>query len=209
VRGDGRGILGGFERHFGSAVPLGRRILNVWSVSCVSLLAVLLVYVAATPGFWTSLAAGGPGLRLLLRQVLTNGLPVVFLVNLAGFLIFGQVARSGGRGAGLAGLALDLPIRAALFLGLHAVVYAGSARLFGSFGGDPVQALEVVGPTLARSAVFGNLSGVYLYASGVSLVALVALAARPAGIGPAATLGLAAGWTLLVAAAISGLAALI
>jgi hypothetical protein len=206
VREDDHGILGSFERHFGAAVPLGRRVLNVWSVSCASLLAVLLVYVAATPGFWTSLAAGGPGLHLLLRQVLTNGLPVVFLVNLAGFLVFGGVARSG---AGLAGLALDLPIRAGLFLGLHALIYAGSARIFGSFGGDPVQALGVVGPTLARSAAFGNLSGVYLYASGISLVALVALAVRPAEAGPVATLGLAAGWTLLVAVAISWIAALI
>jgi hypothetical protein len=52
------------------------------------------------------------------------------------------------------------------------VIYPVSALLFGSFGGDPLQALRVVGPTLAQSAAFENLSGVYLYATLVSAVPL-------------------------------------
>jgi hypothetical protein len=63
-------------------------------------------------------------------------------------------------------------MRIGSIVALHAVIYAASARLFGAFGGDPVQGLSVVGPTLAQAAVFGNLSGVYLYATLISAVPL-------------------------------------
>lgn len=44
--------------------------------------------------------------------------------------------------------------------------------MFGSFGGDPLQALRVAGPTLVQAAAFGNLSGVYLYATLISALPL-------------------------------------
>jgi hypothetical protein len=46
------------------------------------------------------------------------------------------------------------------------------ALSFGSFGGDQLDALRVVGPTLAQAAAFGYLSGVYLYATLVSALPL-------------------------------------
>ncbi len=59
-----------------------------------------------------------------------------------------------------------------LFILLHGLVYFVSADWFGSFGGDRLQALQVVGPTLARSAFFENISGAYLYATLVSALPL-------------------------------------
>ena len=53
-----------------------------------------------------------------------------------------------------------------------------SADWFGSFGGSRLTALRVVAPTLARSALFENISGVYLYATLASAVPLYATAFR-------------------------------
>ena len=48
----------------------------------------LVLYIALSPGFTTALAGGGPALGRFLRQVLTNGLPVVVMVNYVGFFLF-------------------------------------------------------------------------------------------------------------------------
>lgn len=54
------------------------------------------------------------------------------------------------------------------------MIYFISADWFGSFGADRWQALQVVGPPLVRSALFENISGVYLYATLVSALPLYA-----------------------------------
>ena len=46
------------------------------------------LYVLLSPGFASALADGGLPLRRFLRQVLTNGLPVVVIVNYVGFFLF-------------------------------------------------------------------------------------------------------------------------
>ena len=63
-------------------------------------------------------------------------------------------------------------MRVALFIILHAVIYTVSADWFGSFGGSRLTALRVVAPTLAQSALFQNISCVYLYATLVSALPL-------------------------------------
>ena len=60
-------------------------------------------------------------------------------------------------------LFLDGSIRAILFVVLHALIYVISADLLGSFGGDRLTALQVVGPTLQRAYAFESISSVYLY----------------------------------------------
>ena len=67
---------------------------------------------------------------------------------------------------------VDIGVRVFLFLALHALIYVLSADWFGSFGGSRKTALSVVAPTLARSAFFENISGVYLYATMVSALPL-------------------------------------
>ena len=133
----------------------------------------LVLYIALTPGFAAQLMGGGPALGRFLRQVLTNGLPVVFAVNYVGFFLFAWAVdrHPGGRGRALV-LLVDLPMRVVLFIILHAVIYAVSADWFGSFGGSRLTALRVVAPTLAQSALFQNISGVYLYATLVSALPL-------------------------------------
>ena len=104
------------------------------------------------------------------RQIVTNGLPVIFVVNALGLILFAQLRAR--RLTPLRALVLDIPARIGAFITLHMAVYPASAMLFGAFGGDPAQPLRVVGPTLAHSAGFANLSGVYLYATLVSALPL-------------------------------------
>ncbi len=172
-------ILGQFDRWFVPDIPFARLVLYSLLLSCAALLVFLLAYVALTPGFWQSVVQDDVARRHLLRQVLTNGLPIVFIINHIGFSLYAGIAAGPrDRGGALRALAIDAPARIAVFILAHAAIYAASARMFGSFGGDTRQALEVVGPTLAQSAFFNNLSGVYLYATAISAYPLFLAAQR-------------------------------
>ena len=146
---------------------------NVLLFSLAALLPVLSIYILLSPGFAPALVAGGPALVRFLRQVVTNGLPLVFVVNYVSFFLFAFMQRTDRKHRDPAVLVLlDLSIRAVLFIGLHALSYVFSADWFGSFGGSRATSLSVVAPTLARSAFFENISGVYLYATMVSALPL-------------------------------------
>ena len=161
------------QQYFALDMPALRFARNTLVASLFGLLPLLILYIALTPGFAAQLMGGGPALGRFLRQVLTNGLPVVFVVNYAGFFLFALAVdrHPAGRGRMLV-LLFDLPVRVVLFIILHAVIYTVSADWFGSFGGSRLTALRVVAPTLARSALFQNISGVYLYATLVSALPL-------------------------------------
>ncbi len=161
------------ERYFALEMPAVQFARNTLIISVLGLVPPLFLYIALTPGFSAHLTAGGPALERFVRQVLTNGVPVVFAVNYAGFFLYAwmNARRSGGQSRVLL-LLIDLPLRMALFIVLHSIIYVFSADWFGSFGGSRLTALHVVAPTLARSALFENLSGVYLYATLVSAVPL-------------------------------------
>ena len=163
----------GMHRFFSTDMPGTRFIRNVFLFSLAGLLPVLVIYVSLTPGFASALMQGGPSLNRFLRQVATNGLPVVFAVNYVGFFLFALSQKEGADrpDSGLYVL-LDMPARVFVFLVLHAIIYVLSADWFGSFGGSRATALRVVAPTLARSALFENISGVYLYATLVSALPL-------------------------------------
>lgn len=165
----------GMERYFALEMPAARFARNTLIVSALGLAPLLFLYIVLTPGFASHLMGGGPALGRFLRQVLTNGLPVVFIVNYAGFFLFAwmNARHPDGRSRALIVL-IDLPLRVVLFIVLHAIIYVFSADWFGSFGGSRLTALRVVGPTLARSALFENLSGAYLYATLVSALPLYA-----------------------------------
>ncbi|OSQ50695.1 hypothetical protein [Marivita geojedonensis] len=161
------------EQYFSTDMA-GRRFLrNVLLFSLAGLIPVLAIYVLLTPGFASALAEGGPPLRRFLRQVLTNGLPVVFVVNYVGFFLFALSRQRQAKDRDPAAyIAADFVARFILFFALHALIYVVSADWFGSFGGSRLTALQVVAPTLARSALFENISGVYLYATLVSAIPL-------------------------------------
>ena len=164
-------------RHLTLDMPAGRFALNTLVASLLGMLPLLVLYIALTPGFTTQLLGGGAPLWLLVRQVLINGLPVVFAVNYVGFLLFAWAVDGRPRSRRMMLLPLiDPPLRVFVFISLHAVIYMVSADWFGSFGGDRLTALRVVAPTLARSALFQNISGVYLYATLASALPLYAAA---------------------------------
>ena len=160
-------------RYFSLEIPFPQFVVNTLIASCLSLALLLLLYVLLTPGFAAMLLGNRLALGRFLRQVVTNGLPVVFVVNYISFFLYALITdRKPGTISPAMVLLFDPPVRAAVFVGLHAVIYVLSADWYGSFGGDRMQALWVVGPTLLNSANFGNISGVYLYATLVSAVPL-------------------------------------
>lgn len=163
-------VLGWFDRHFCTQLSAGRFLRNTLLLSLAGLVPVLSLYIARTPGFAGHLAGTEGALGPFLRQILTNGLPVVVAVNWAALILFAQ-ARAGAIHEGAA-LALDFAARIGLFAALNGVVFVASALVFGAFGDDPAQALGALGPTLARAAAFGNLAGVYLYATLVAALPL-------------------------------------
>lgn len=153
------------DRFFAIDTPFWQFLLNAFVFSSLCLFPLVVVYVGLTPGFGPMLMGGGLALRLFLRQVVTDGLLVVFIVNYLGFLVYAILAAPHGRKERqVLLLAIDPPIRAFSFILLTGLIYFKSADWFGSFNGDHWLALRVVGPTLARSALFANLDGVYLYA---------------------------------------------
>lgn len=164
------------QRYFATDLPAGHFLRNTLAFSLLSLLPVLLLHIGLTPGFTEHLKQGGPALSRYLRQVFTNGLPVVFAVN---YLSFFLLARGRDREEAHAKpvrlILTDLLVRLVIFILLHAVIYVASAGWFDSFGGDRMTALRVVGPTLSRAAHFENLSGVYLYATLISALPLYSI----------------------------------
>jgi hypothetical protein len=159
-------LLAWLDRHFSVELPLARFALNTILLSLIGLAPVLALYITLVPGFWSHLVHGEAALAGFVRQILTNGFPVVLVVNAFGLSLFAQLRADRIRPEYV--LAADIAARIGGFIALHLLIYPGSALMFGSFGGDPLQALRVVRPTLAQAAAFGNLSGVYLYATLVS-----------------------------------------
>ncbi|MGY9011996.1 MAG: hypothetical protein ACKVLN_07315 [Rhodobacterales bacterium] len=149
-------------RFFDTTLPFDHFCWNLLVLSTLSLLPFLMIYVGMTPGFAKMLATNGTALSRFMRQVLTNGLSVVFLINYAGFVAT-SVYRKHIKRTPIRYIFMDGLVGAILFVGLHTLIYVLSADLFGSFGGDRSTALQVVGPTLQRAWLFENISGVYLY----------------------------------------------
>lgn len=161
------------QRFFSLEMPFSRFAWNTMLVSLAGLLPLLAIFVALTPGFATALSENRQALERFLRQVVTNGLPVVFVVNYLAFFLYASTNARGNleRRPGLV-LFLDVAARLVAFIVLHILIYVLSADWFGSFGGSRATAIRVVAPTLARSAFFENVSGVYLYATLVSAIPL-------------------------------------
>lgn len=161
------------ERFFSTEMSGVAFLRNVLLMSIAGLLPVLVLFLVLSTGLVSSLIQGGPNLSYFARQIVTNGLPVVFAINYIGFFLLTLTAAPSERRHSPALLLLiDVFARVALFFVLHALIYVWSAEWFGSFGGNRRTALSVVAPTLSRSAFLENISGVYLYATLVSAIPL-------------------------------------
>lgn len=165
------------KKVFSLDMPFLRFARNTALVSVASLVPLLVVYLVLRPGFGAMLLDGGPALSRFLRQVATNRLPVVFVVNYIGFFLFSWTNSRWPRDRHAALVILiDMPARIGAFILLHFLIYVLSADWFDSFGGSRTTAMQVVATTLAKSALFQNISGVYLYATLVSALPLYATA---------------------------------
>ena len=161
------------HRYFALDMPAVRFARNTLAASLLGLLPLLILYIALTPGFAAQLMGGGPALGRFLRQVLTNGLPVVFAVNYVSFFLFAwAVDRHPGGGGRALVLLVDLPMRVVLFIILHAVIYAVSADWFGSFGGSRLTAQDHRGPHLTLGALSEHLGRLSLCDAGERTAAL-------------------------------------
>lgn len=152
-----------FRNYFSLELPFGQFCWNLTVLSIGSMLPFLIAFVVLTPDFTTILMTNPTALNRFLRQVITNGFPVVFIVNYIGFFVSSGILQKVNRSA-LRHIISDTSARAGTFIVLHILIYVFSADWFGSFGGDRWTALRVVGPTLEHSYLFENISGVYLYA---------------------------------------------
>jgi hypothetical protein len=195
------------ERFFSLQMPFLQFLRNTALFSIASLVPMLVLHVASRPGFGPMLLDGGPALSRFLRQVITNGFPVVFTVNYISFFLFASMTSRRSRTWDAAVVLVgDVLARLVTFILLHAVIYVLSADWFGAFGGRRMTALSVVAPTLARSALFDNLSGAYLYATLVSALPLyVAAIERSVWLGRLARSLPGRSGSLLLALAIFGL----
>ncbi|MCQ0090223.1 MULTISPECIES: hypothetical protein [Rhodobacterales] len=81
---------------FDIKIPFWRFARNTLIVSCLSLLPLLLLYILLSPGFAGMLLDNRMALSRFLRQVVTNGLPVVFAVNYLSFFLY-AVMKDGQR----------------------------------------------------------------------------------------------------------------
>ena len=104
------------DRFFSTDMPSGQFLRNVLLFSLAGLLPVLAAYIFLSPGFAPALAQGGPALRRFLRQVLTNGIPVVVIVNYVGFFLFALSHQlSGPRRDPALFIGVDIVVRLTLF----------------------------------------------------------------------------------------------
>lgn len=157
------------DRYFHPGITFFKMLKNTLLFSVASLILLLALYMSLVPGFFNSIWNDEMSRAPFIRQIFTNGLPVVFIVNYVGFSLYLSSSRPGKfAGSAVRVLALDVFARMLLFCLLTAIVYLGSAHLFGSFSGDMWQAVRAVGPTITLAATFGNLSGVYVYAAAIS-----------------------------------------
>ena len=75
------------QRLFSLELPFSRFAWNTLVASLAGLLPLLVLFIAMTPDLAGHLAGGGPALSRFVRQVLTNGVPVVFVVNYVAFFL--------------------------------------------------------------------------------------------------------------------------
>lgn len=83
------------QRFFSLEMPFSRFAWNTMLVSLAGLLPLLAIFVALTPGFAAALSENEQALERFLRQVFTNGLPVVFVVNYVTFFLYASTNAHG------------------------------------------------------------------------------------------------------------------
>ena len=180
---DAKGVSDLLRAYFSGRLPAWRFALNVLVFTLASMLLLMIVYVAITPGFFKSLVTDRQQLSAVVSQFLLDGLIKTFAANYIGFSIFAKRLEQGDFDP-LKSLFVDVIVKVVAFIAVTALIYQIYAQM-GSFTGSSQKALEAVRPTILAAAKFQNLTAVYLYSLAISslpiyLAALLhAMAVRP------------------------------
>lgn len=185
VAGQARQFL---DNYFSRELPLYRFAGNVIVFSLASIFTVLCLYVLRTSGLLIQLTTDALARQQFVLQLLTNGLPVVVVVNYAGasFVQYSLGRQTPHQSQSIGDLLLrEAIIKVLLFIALTILIYLIFAIYRGAFVGSPALALRAVRPTLVNALFFQNLTSVYLYSVAISsfplfvVAFLNAIAARP------------------------------
>lgn len=135
--------------------------VNVFILTCISLLIFLTVYTSRTAGFYSYLSTPG-----FIKQFIGNGFIVTYLTNF--FILFTyplmlQRFAKGGFSAGLLMVLVDQLGKVLLFLLFTIITYFWFADIGGAFGGSKMLALKAVPETILLGLKFGNLTSAYIY----------------------------------------------
>ena len=113
-------LLVWLDRHFSVSLPFGRFARNIALLSLAGLVPTLALYIALSPGLWGHLMATDAALARFRRQIVTNGLPVVLILNACSLILFAQLRAR--QLCPARALAIDIPARIGAFIALHAVI---------------------------------------------------------------------------------------
>lgn len=138
-----------------------------FTASAASLGVALAIYVYLVPGFAAQLVDNRFALDVVLRRILLDGLPVVFLVTLAAVAVHAARATPERRDTRRPGrmLAADIAIRVSIFFVVLMLRFVILARFGGYFGGRIDSALRAGVADFGLALRFGDIAGVYLYAA--------------------------------------------
>ncbi|MHA6162009.1 hypothetical protein [Pseudomonas sichuanensis] len=138
-----------------------RFFLNVLILTLASMIFVLALYSAHTPGMSEALTTRG-----FIAQFFGNGFLVTFIVNcvvfsqyktLTNLFVINSILRN------MLTIFFDITIKAVLFTTLTLATYMGFTLISGAFGGNIESLPKIVATTIIQALQFKNLTSVYIY----------------------------------------------
>jgi hypothetical protein len=157
--------------YFSGRLPAVRFAANVMLFTISSMLLLLVIYIALTPNFLTSLINDPMQRSALFSQFFIDGLTKTFVANYVGFSIYSYRSERVDFDPAKS-LFIDVVIKVVVFIALTAAIYVAYANVTGAFAGKTATALAAVGPTILLAAKFKNLTAVYLYSLAISSLPL-------------------------------------
>ncbi|MCE1236567.1 MAG: hypothetical protein LWW93_09435 [Hyphomicrobiales bacterium] len=152
---------------FGPGVSGGRFTASVLAAAAAALTIWSIAWFADADAFRAQVAADPFARGRILRALVLNGLPIVFLTTFAAHLVHSKLTVEHGVLGPLPSrrVGVDLAVRLAVFGIVVIAVFQLLVWGVGAFGGDPLAALAATPEILRRAVAFQDLFGVYLYAT--------------------------------------------
>ena len=169
--GEGVAIQELVRAYLSARLPAMRFVINVLLFTISSMLLLLIVYIALTPKFMSSLIDDPMQRSELFSQFFIDGLTKTFVANYIGFSVYSLRSERVDFDPAKS-LFVDVVIKVIVFIALTAAIYVAYANFTEAFTGKTSTALAAVGPTILLAAKFKNLTAVYLYSLAISSLPL-------------------------------------